>query len=77
MPFFSLAFIEASVFQGLGRSWPDFWITFARVTLTYGLAVISIGSLSLGIGAVWGSLAVSGVVVSLVGLVWILLPCDK
>lgn len=70
--FFSLAFIEANVFQGLGRSWPGFWITFARVGAAFSLAWISVRMLGLPIWSVWASLAASSVLVSAAGFAWVL-----
>jgi putative MATE family efflux protein len=70
--FFSLAFIEANVFQGLGRSWPGFWITFARVSLAFTLALVSVRLFSLPLEAVWIAIAASSVVVSMAGFAWVL-----
>jgi Na+-driven multidrug efflux pump len=69
--FFSLAFIEANVFQGLGRSWPGFWITLARVGLAFGLTLLAVKVFAMPIQAVWASLAVSSVAVSLIGFAWL------
>lgn len=70
--FFSLAFIEANVFQGLGRSWPGFWITLARVALAFGLAYLAVRVWTYPIQAVWAALAVSSVAVSVIGFIWVL-----
>jgi len=70
--FFSLAFIEANVFQGLGRSWPGFWITFARVGLAFLLASLAVRVFSLPVRAVWAALAVSSIAVSVAGFAWVL-----
>lgn len=70
--FFSLAFIEANVFQGLGRSWPGFWITLARVGLAFGIAFLAVRVWAYPIQAVWAALAVSSVAVSVIGFIWVL-----
>ncbi len=70
--FFSLAFIESNVFQGLGRSWPGFWITFSRVGVAIFLANLSVKVFSFPIQAVWISIAVSSIAVSLLGFIWVL-----
>lgn len=69
--FFAVAFIEASVFQGLGRSWPGFWITFLRMVLTTIVAIIGVHVLALPIWSVWSALVIGNVVSSLIGYVWV------
>jgi putative MATE family efflux protein len=69
--FFAVAFIEANVFQGLGRSWPGFWITLGRVGATVLLTNISVSQFALPIWSVWTSIALGGVVASITGLAWV------
>ncbi len=69
--FFAAAFIEANVFQGLGRSWPGFWVTLGRVGATVILAQVALSMLSLPIWSVWASIALGGVVASVLGFVWV------
>ncbi len=70
-PFFAMAFIETSLFQGFGRSWPGFWITFGRVALIIAGAYWVVNSLEMSINGVWLSLMVGSVVASLLGFIWI------
>jgi putative MATE family efflux protein len=70
-PCFAIAFIETSLFQGFGRSWPGFWITFGRVALVIGIAYLSVISWSMGINAVWFALMIGSIVASVIGFVWI------
>lgn len=69
--FFAAAFIEASIFQGMGKSWPGFWITGVRVGLAAFLAFIAVKVLMLPIGYVWLSIVVSSVLVSIGGYIWV------
>lgn len=69
--FFSIAFIEANIFQGIGRSWPGFWITFARIGISLCLTYISLNVLALDIWAVWVTIVIGSVVASTFGLVWL------
>lgn len=70
-PFFAIAFIETSLFQGFGRSWPGFWITFGRVIMIVALAYAGVMAWNMSISFVWLSLMIGSVVSSLVGFVWI------
>tara|TARA_B100001971_G_scaffold215195_1_gene260270 strand:- start:98121 stop:99524 length:1404 start_codon:yes stop_codon:yes gene_type:complete len=69
--FFAIAFIEANVFQGIGRSWPGFWITFARVSISVTSASICLKWLNLPIAAVWSSIVVGSVISSSFGFLWV------
>ncbi|MDO6446721.1 MATE family efflux transporter [Colwellia sp. 1_MG-2023] len=69
--FFAVAFIEASIFQGIGRSWPGFWITFARIGISLVISFITINLLSLELWTVWLSIVVGSVIASLFGLLWL------
>lgn len=69
--FFSIAFIEANIFQGIGRSWPGFWITFARIGISLLLTYISIHVFVLDIWAVWTAIVIGSVIASTFGLVWV------
>ena len=74
--FFAASFIEASLFQGYGRSWPGFWITAARVALTVGLANLLVRGFDLPIWSVWVSLLLSSVVSAVVGYFWLVRVMD-
>lgn len=69
--FFAVAFIAASVFQGLGRSWPGFWVTAGRVGIMILLAYVSASLFSLSIWAVWVSIVLGGVLASIIGFLWV------
>ena len=68
--FSAVAFIVVSTFQGLGRSWPGFWITIGRVVTTLTLAAVSVSTFSLPIWSVWLSISLGGVMTSIVGYLW-------
>ncbi|WP_448249513.1 MATE family efflux transporter [Thalassotalea agariperforans] len=69
--FFAVAFIEASIFQGIGRSWPGFWITLARIGISLVISFITINLLSLELWTVWLSIVIGSVIASLFGLLWL------
>lgn len=69
--FFAATFIQASLLQGYGRSWPGFWITAGRIALTSGLAYLLVLGFSAPIWAVWTSLVVGSVTASLLGFLWL------
>ncbi|MBU2985475.1 MATE family efflux transporter [Saccharophagus degradans] len=69
--FFAVAFIEVSIFQGIGRSWPGFWITLARIGISLVISFITINLLSLELWTVWLSIVVGSVIASLFGLLWL------
>lgn len=69
--FFAVAFIEANIFQGLGRSWPGFWITLGRVGVAIAITVIATKYLMLPIWSVWLAIVIGSVVASLLGLLWL------
>ncbi|NMM40587.1 MATE family efflux transporter [Pseudoalteromonas arctica] len=69
--FFAVAFIEASIFQGIGKSWPGFWITFARIGISIAISVITINVFGLEIWTVWIAIVVGSVIASLFGLLWL------
>lgn len=69
--FFAMTFIVASTFQGLGHSWPGFWITVGRVGTMLILANVFVAKLSLPIWSVWLAIALGGVLASIAGLIWI------
>ncbi|MEC9282864.1 MAG: MATE family efflux transporter [Bdellovibrionota bacterium] len=75
--FFAMAFIEANVFQGIGRSWPGFWITFTRIGLAVAFSSIAIKVFKLGIWAVWTSIVAGSVLASLFGLFWVVKALDQ
>ena len=69
--FFAVAFIEASIFQGIGKSWPGFWITFARIGIALAISFITINIFELEIWTVWIAIVVGSVITSLFGLLWL------
>lgn len=69
--FFAAAFIEANVFQGIGRSWPGFWITLGRVGIAVAITATATMALSLPIWTVWVSIVIGSVVASGIGFLWI------
>ncbi len=69
--FFAIAFIEANIFQGIGRSWPGFWITFSRIGIALSLTVVSLQIFSLEIWSVWISIVIGSIIASSFGLVWV------
>ena len=66
--FFAIAFIEANVFQGIGRSWPGFWITLSRVLIAVGISAVATSVFELPISWVWISIVIGSVIASLGGL---------
>lgn len=69
--FFAVAFIEASIFQGIGKSWPGFWITFARIGIALAISFITINIFELEIWTVWIAIVAGSVIASLFGLLWL------
>lgn len=69
--FFAIASIEANIFQGIGRSWPGFWITCARIVISVLITIISLKFFSLDIWSVWVSIVIGSIIASLSGLVWV------
>ena len=69
--FFAVAFIEANIFQGIGRSWPGFWITFARIGISLIITFLTIRVFSLEIWSVWISIVIGSIIASSFGLVWV------
>jgi putative MATE family efflux protein len=69
--FFSAAFIEANLFQGLGKSWPGFWITLGRVGIALGLTIVATKVLALPIWSVWVSIVIGSVIAATVGYWWV------
>ena len=69
--FFAVAFVEASVFQGLGRSWPGFWITLGRMVLTIATAFVTVNLLHMPIWSAWSALVIGSVVSSVLGYLWV------
>lgn len=69
--FFALSFVEASIFQGLGRSWPGFWITLGRIGLTAACAYVGISIFHLPLWIAWVALVTGSVVSSIIGYLWV------
>ncbi|MBI5135455.1 MATE family efflux transporter [Candidatus Uhrbacteria bacterium] len=62
--------IQAMSFQGMGKSWPGFWLTATRVTLTVVLALIFIPVFD-SIVALWSAVIAGYIATALLGAVWI------
>lgn len=75
--FFAAAFIEANVFQALGRSWPGFWITFGRVGLAIAATIVALHVLALPIWSVWVAIVFGSVVAASIGFVWLMHALKK
>lgn len=75
--FFAVAFIEANVFQGIGRSWPGFWITFVRISLAVVFSAIATKALALPIWAVWSSIVVGSLISAVLGFFWLVKALDN
>jgi hypothetical protein len=69
--FFATAFIEANVFQGIGRSWPGFWITLGRVGIAVAITYTVTSVFSLPIWSVWLAVVAGSIVASVIGFVWV------
>lgn len=69
--FFAMAFIEANVFQALGRSWPGFWITCLRISIAVLITFITIRIFTFPIWSVWVSIVAGSVISSVLGLAWV------
>ncbi len=70
--FLSMIIVASSSFQGIGKSWPGFWITFLKFAviaapLSYLLAKV----MSYGIIAVWISIVASNLIAALIGYFWL------
>lgn len=61
--------IIAMSFQGMGKSWPGFWLTATRVLLVVGLAVLITPRFH-SITVLWSSVIVGYIVTAIVGYVW-------
>jgi putative MATE family efflux protein len=69
--FFAVAFIVANIFQGIGRSWPGFWITTMRVGISLVITVVAINTPSPQIWFIWIAIVVGSIIASMCGLVWV------
>ena len=70
--FLSMVIVASSSFQGIGKSWPGFWITFLKfaiiaVPLSYLLTVI----MRYGIIVIWISILASNFIAAIVGYSWL------
>lgn len=75
--FFAVAFIEANIFQGIGRSWPGFWITFTRVGISLLITIITVRVFSFPIWSIWFSIVLGSIISSLLGLIWVRRALDS
>ena len=69
--FLALLIVEASSFQGIGKSWPGFWVTLIKyfiiaVPISYLLTSV----MDYGITAVWLSVLASNLIAAAVGYFW-------
>ncbi len=62
--------IQAMSFQGMGKSWPGFWLTLLRVTLVVVFAQVLIPYYNSIVG-LWVSVIISYVITAIVGYYWI------
>lgn len=69
--FFAVSFVEANVFQGIGRSWPGFWITLTRVGIALMITILATAVFNLQIWSVWLSIVVGSIIASIFGFVWV------
>ena len=69
--FFAVSFVEASVFQGLGRSWPGFWITLGRIGAAIAVAYVAVFVLEMPLWSVWCALVFGSVAASIWGYWWV------
>ncbi len=70
--FLSLIIVESSSFQGVGKSWPGFWITFLKFALLAApLSYVFTSVMGFGIISVWITIAVSNVIASVLGYFWL------
>lgn len=68
--FLAAAFIEATSFQGAGKSWPGFWLTVIRIVVVALLALILL-QVTHSILVLWISVMAGYIVASLVGYLWL------
>ncbi len=70
--FLAMVIVEASSFQGIGKSWPGFWITFLKyVIIAAPLSYLFASIMHRGIIAVWLSIAASSVIAAAAGYFWL------
>jgi len=70
--FLAAAFVEASSFQALGKSWSGFWLFLLRLgVVTIPLAYVLTNVFDLHIWAVWTAIVAGNVISSVVGYFWI------
>ncbi len=68
--FLAAALIEATSFQGIGKSWPGFWLTALRIVVVAVLALTSF-QFSSSILVLWAAVMVGYIVASVVGFFWL------
>ncbi|MBI2663740.1 MATE family efflux transporter [Candidatus Woesearchaeota archaeon] len=69
--FMGITFIEAFAFQGIGRSWPGFWISMLRIAAVAApVSLIMIHAFQSSILGVWIAIAMGNVVAGTAGYFW-------
>ena len=67
-----MVIVESSSFQGIGKSWPGFWITFLKFAIiAVPLSYLLTNIMSYGIIAVWLSIVASNLIAASVGYFWL------
>lgn len=67
---YAMLFVEICALQGVGRSWPGFLLTVARVAVAVPLTFILLHELNLPLRAAWIALAGTNLVAAIVGYWW-------
>ncbi len=68
--FLAAMIIEATSFQGIGRSWPGFWLTAIRIGIVFGAAFLLLQFID-SIAALWTAVMIGYVVAALAGYWWL------
>lgn len=70
--FLAVLMVEANAFQAVGRSWPGFWVQFARfIVISLPLSYLFAAVLQLPIWSMWLSVALGNTVAALCGYLWL------
>lgn len=76
--FLAVGMVVASVFQAIGRSWPGFWLFFIKffvVAIPFSMLVTQY--YNLGLWSVWGVIALSNILMAVVGYIWLRRTLEK
>ena len=70
--FLSVVIVVSSSFQGVGKSWPGFWITFIKFGLIAApLSYLLTKMMGYGIISVWIAIMLSNVLAAVIGYFWL------